>query len=169
VGAVYISDSGIIYRFDGTNWNVEYMLPTRTHVLNSQYIFTLDTQVGNYLGLASINGDFANVSVPIDSAAVVTKFGAKTTLGDVLADDVIVELQLWTGTGAGTQTASLGVTVPAGSTSGTATVSLNTPLNPFDGVSVLYLGVIKVSDKSVVGTAITKGVVIATTVSYQAS
>ena len=168
IGDVYISDAGIIYRFDGTNWDIEYTLPTRTHVLTSQFIFTLDSQVNSYLGLTSINGDFANVSVPIDVAAVVTKFSAKVTLGDVLSEAVTVKLALWSGTGLGTSSGTLDIAIAAGGLTGTGTVALNVALNAFDGVAVQYRGVVKSSDASPVGVNVTKGVVISSAISYQA-
>lgn len=168
IGDVYISDAGIIYRFDGTNWDIEYTLPTRTHVLTSQFIFTLDAQVNSYLGLTTINGDFANVSVPIDVAAVVTKFSAKVTVGDVLSEAVTVKLALWSGTGAGTSSSALNCDIAAGSLTGTGTVILNVALNAFDGVAVQYLGVVKSSDSSPVGVNVTKGVVVSSAISYQA-
>lgn len=168
VGDVYISDAGIIYRYNGATWDVEYTLPTRTHVINSQFIFTLDAQTNSYLGLVAINGDFSNVAVPIDAASVLTKFSARATLGDVLAEAVIVQLQLWSGTGASTSTTNLNIPIGAGLLTATGTVSLNVNLNAFDGVSVRYLGVIRASDSSVVSQAITRGVVISSTITYQA-
>lgn len=166
VGDVYISDAGVVYRFDGVDWTIEYTLPSRTNVMNSQFVFTDDTQVNSYMGLSTINVDFSNVSVPIDSDGAITKFSAKVILGTILDMNVSVQLQLWSGTGAGVVITTLSVPVAAGSTVGTNTVALTTAAKAFDGVSVQYLGVVNDS-KQPVSSSTTKGVSVATSVSYQ--